>query len=73
MLFKPISRNFVQHAFRCAEESFSLATTFSKFNCSPVRETDKAEDLGSSDGENADTDEEYGGAKFCDEKEDPFR
>ena len=38
-------------AFRCAEELFSFATTFSKFNCSPVRETDKYEDLGSNDGE----------------------
>ena len=58
--------------FRCAEELLSFAKTFSKFNCSPVRERDKAEDLGSSDGKDDDTDEEYGGAKFRDEKEDPF-
>ena len=44
--------------FRCAYELFSFATTFSKFNCSPVTESYKAEDLGSSDGEDDDTDEE---------------
>ena len=36
-----------------------------------MTETDKAEDLGSSDGEDDDKDEEYGGTKVCDEKEDP--
>ena len=36
-----------------------------------MKETDKAEDLGSSDGEDDDKNEEYGGTKFCDEKEDP--
>ena len=60
-------------AFRRAEELFtSFSTTFSKFNCSLGRETDKAEDLGSSDGEDDDTDEEYGGAKVYDEKRRPF-
>ena len=41
------------------------------FSCSQVTETDKFVDLGSSDGEDDDKDEEYDGAKVCNEKEDP--
>ena len=59
-------------AFRCADELFSFATIFGKFNHSKVTETDKAEDCESVDGENDDADEGYCNAKVYDEKEDSF-
>ena len=43
--------------FRCADELFSFATTFSKFNFSQVTKTDKAEESESNDGKNDSTDD----------------
>ena len=60
--------------FRCADELFSFATTFSKFNFSQITETDKAEESESSDGEDDSNDDymnkEYGAAKYYGENED---
>ena len=59
---------------RCADELFSFATTFSKFNFSQITETDKAEESESSDDEDDSNDDymnkEYGAAKYYGENDD---